>query len=390
MSIFKRGDKYWIGFRFHYRRYRYPSPDNSLAGAKAFEATLRGKLARGEAIRMKAAKQKPSTLFRDFSKTWLEVYVKNNNSLSEYQHKEGSLRLYLVPYFGKKELAEISSFDIENFKAKMTKTNLSEKTINHMLATLSKCFKTAEEWGVISSIPKIKRLKVMPEKFDYLREGEDEQLLGHAEEKIREMIFFALKTGVRFGELIALDWNDVDFQEKQITIRHSIVRGVLGSTKNNRIRYIPLLPSVSDMLIKRAKKQGYVFKRHDQPFTQHYCCKKLYQACRRAGLRKIGWHKLRHTFASHLAQNGVAIQAIKELLGHSDITTTMRYAHLSPSSLRSAMNVLEPNRAQQINFGHNAATVYNPGIKMLTDLVPVTVNNPANNKQKQASLPVSA
>jgi len=389
MSIFKRGNKYWVGFRFNHQRHRYPSPDNTLAGAKVYEASLRGKLARGEPIITPKEKPKEIITFKEFAKTWLDVYVKNNNRLSEQQHKESCLRLYLVPYFGRFPLDQISNLDIENFKAKMMKTKLSADSINHFLSALSTCLKTAVDLDIIKSIPRIKRLRVTPNKFDYLTEEEADKILAQTDGQIKEMIFFALKTGVRFGELIALDWNDIDFQEKQITIRRSIVRGIMGTTKSNKIRYIPLISSVSDMLIKRIKSRGFVFTRHKTHFTQHYSCKKLYQACRKAGLRKIGWHKLRHTFASHLAQNGVAIQAIKELLGHADITTTMRYAHLNPSALRAAMNVLEPQRSQPINLGHNMATIDNSNIQIKTDLVPVNVNIPANIKQKQPLRTVS-
>ena len=378
MSIYKRkGGKYWIGFRYDKVRYRKSSPVNSYAGAKAYEALIRQKLARGEPITAIVEKPKEVITFKEFSKTWLSTYVKNNNRLSEQQHKEGCLRLYLVPFFGKYPLDKISNLDVENFKAKIMKTKLCEASINHFLSTLSTCLKTAVDLGIIKSIPRIKRLRVAPDKFDYLTEEEAELLLAHAEGLIKEMIIFALKTGVRFGELIALDWNDVDFQEKQITIRRSIVRGIMGGTKSNKIRYIPLIQSVSDMLIKRSKDNGFVFLRNGKPFTQHYCCKKLYQACRKSGLRKIGWHKLRHTFASHLAQRGINVQTIKELLGHASIMTTMRYAHLSPSTLRVAMNVLEPRWSQKINIGHTVATIDNQPLNMLTDLVPATIKKSA-------------
>ncbi|MCX6154059.1 MAG: tyrosine-type recombinase/integrase, partial [Candidatus Kapabacteria bacterium] len=96
---------------------------------------------------------------------------------------------------------------------------------------------------------------------------------------------------------------------------------------------------------------------------------------RKAHMRKIGWHTFRHTFASHLAQHGVAIQLIKELLGHSDITTTMRYAHLSPSALREAMNVLEPRSGKAISFGHNLVTIGKLTPFMDQNLTPITLNN---------------
>ncbi|MFA5184687.1 MAG: tyrosine-type recombinase/integrase [Patescibacteria group bacterium] len=389
MSARKIKNSWWADFRFNGLRYRKRSPENSRAGAKTYEATCRSKLAKGEPIITLQEAPKETITFKEFSKTWLNVYVKNNNRLSEQQHKEGCLRLYLVPYFGKYPLDQIGNLDIENFKAKIMKTKLSPDSINHFLSALSTCLKTAVDLDIIKNIPRIKRLRVTPNKFDYLTEEEAEQILAQTEGQIKEMIFFCLKTGVRFGELIALDWNDIDFQEKQITIRRSIVRGIMGSTKSNKIRYIPLIGSVSDMLIKRVKSHGFVFMRNKTHFTQHYSCKKLYQACRKAELRKIGWHKLRHTFASHLAQNGVSIQAIKELLGHSSITTTMRYSHLSPSALRAAMSVLEPSGARQIDLGQPVGNFNSGPTDIMTDLVPVNVNIPANTKQKQASLPVS-
>ncbi len=104
---------------------------------------------------------------------------------------------------------------------------------------------------------------------------------------------------------------------------------------------------------------------------------------------KIGWHKLRHSFASHLAQNSVSIQVIKELLGHADIETTMQYAHLSPSILIGAINTLEPKNKKIINFGHNLDTNSLSSDKEETDLLPATCNNSAKDKQKQTSWSVS-
>ena len=67
----------------------------------------------------------------------------------------------------------------------------------------------------------------------------------------------------------------------------------------------------------------------------------LYRACMRAGLRRVGWHVLRHTFASHLVMRGVPLKAVQELLGHEDIATTMRYAHLAPGVTRDAVLLLD-------------------------------------------------
>ncbi|MFA7050004.1 MAG: tyrosine-type recombinase/integrase [Patescibacteria group bacterium] len=354
MSIYKNKNKYWISIYYERRRIRRPSPENTYAGAKAYEALVRQKLARGEPIVEVKHEKKGAINFNEFSKQWFNVYVKSNNKKSEIIQKESILRNHLKPFLGRKELGQINSLDIEKYKSDKIKDGLKNKTINNQLTVLAKCLKVAEEWGLLERTPKIKKLKVQPQKFDFLTEEECKLLLDNSDGVFKEMVFFAIKTGLRFGELIAIDWNDVNLSEQLLIVRRSIVLGEMGSTKSNKIRYIPLTDEVCQMLIQRVKKSGYVFSDNfGKPLKQHRCCDNLYSLCRRIGLRKIGWHTFRHTFASHLIQNGVSIKAVQELLGHSDIVTTMRYSHLGPSALRGAVKTLETKKALQINFGHN-------------------------------------
>jgi len=356
MSIIKRGNKWWVDFRFNRKRHRKCSPDNSRAGAKAYEALLRQKLARGEPL--EAEKEKDQVLFNEFSQRWHKLYVLSNNKPSEAVTKELILRVHLIPFFGKMEVKSISNLDIEKFKHKKLEEKLNPKTINNILSVLSKCLKNAIEWNIISYLPLIKKLKVPPQKFDFLSVNESRLLLENATDLWQEIILIALRAGLRFGELIALSWEDVDFRRKMLTVKQSIVRGVLGSTKGNKIRYIPLTDEVIKSLESRKKRSGYIFTDEDgKTLKQYVCFKRLHKFCKEAGLRKIGWHTLRHTFASHLAQNGVPLKAIQELLGHSDIATTMRYAHLSPSTLRGAITTLEEKYNGNINFGHNMVTI---------------------------------
>lgn len=84
--------------------------------------------------------------------------------------------------------------------------------------------------------------------------------------------------------------------------------------------------------------EGTHFLRH---LVQITCLNSLHAACKRAGLRNIGWHSLRHTFASHLAMRGITMIALQQLLDHSSISTTMIYAHLSQSVLTNAIKLLE-------------------------------------------------
>lgn len=342
MSTYKRGDKWWIRFRFNHKRYFKCSPENSQMGAKAYEALLRQKLSRGESIIEVQKEAKPIPTFKEFSDKWTTVYVHTNNKYSEILNKESVLRAHLNPYFGLKSLDKISNLDIENYKAKKLQSGQANKSVNNHLIVLNKCLNTAQEWGVIENTPKIKLLKVQPQKFDFLSTEECQLLLDNCDDLLKEMVLFALKTGLRFGELIALEWSDIDFKSNLATIQKSIVRGHLGSPKSNKIRYVPLLNDIVETLKLRSMDKGFVFsKDNNQPLGPMLCLRWLHLACRRAGLRHLGFHVFRHTYASHLAQNGISIVIIKELLGHADIKTTMRYSHLTSFAIKEAVRTLE-------------------------------------------------
>lgn len=342
MTVIKRGNSYWIDIGFDRKRIRKRSPDNSYKGAKAYEALIRQKLARGKPLE----EQKPlmKHRFKEIALQWLEIYVKNNNKPSEYVNKRNILNNTLIPFFGNYYITDIKTQDIENYKAYLLGTRkLSPKSINNYLSILSKCLKTAFESEILASIPRIRLLKVAPQKFDYLTEAETELLLQSAKGMWHDLILLAVRTGLRFGELIALKYEDIDFKSQTITIRRNMVRGIEGSPKNNRIRTVPLTKSVIEMLYKKSSTNEYIFRVSEgKPLYYTLCLKQLHKICRLAGLRKISWHVLRHTFASHLAAKGISIFAIKELLGHSDIKMTMRYSHVNLPILRSAIDVLEP------------------------------------------------
>lgn len=348
---------WWVDFRFNHLRYRKRSPENSKAGAQAYEAMLRGKLARGESISMEevtAASQE--TTFEQFAERWFDEYVMSNGKPSTQYTRKVILFPSLIPFFGKIHLSKITVSDVEKYKAHLqNKRGLAQKTINEHLLVLNHCLSTAYEWLQLEGVPpKITWLKCPPPKTDYLSFDESELLLSHAEGITREIILTALKTGLRLGELIGLQWSSIDWHNNLIVVQYSWSHyaKALGSPKSNRIRHVGMTTDLYEMFLKRKKSTGFVFVDTDgEHFNQHRLGRSLATACKKAGLRHIGWHILRHTFASHLMMRGAPMPAVQKLMGHSTIEMTMRYTHLAPSTMRTAIDLLNPSWALSEDFG---------------------------------------
>jgi integrase len=340
MGITKIKKSWWVDFSISGTRYRRRSPENTPKGAKTFEITLRQRLARGEPIDGPVVVK--SKTFREYAEHWLNTYVKTNNKPSEQRAKAIVLNSHLLPYFGQKELTNIRTADVEEYKQAKLEQGLNAKTINNHLMVLSKCLRTASDWDEPCSLPKIKTLKVAPYSLDFLSEEETQKLLAdQSNPTINEMIFVALRTGLRLGELRGLEWGDIDFERRILSVKRGLVRNEVTTPKNNQIRYIPLGDDVCEMLLKRKRDCGYVFlSERREPIAESSAPRLLKAVCKSAGIREAHWHLLRHTFASHLATKGVSIRIIQELLGHSTVAMTMRYAHLAPSALREAVELL--------------------------------------------------
>ena len=344
-------------------RYRIKSPENSKSGALAYESVLRQKLARGEPIipiGLEKEQKEKKQPFKQFAWNWFQIYVKNNNKNSEIQAKKYILKKHIVPFFGGTSIDAITTLQVEQYKSKKTNGGFGKSTLNNHLTVLSTCLKTAQNWLNLDKLPNIQRLKAPPPKTDFLSHKESEKLLAHSTPGMwRDVIFTALKTGLRRAELKALKWEDINFENKILTVRNSWCeyKKGLDSTKSNRERYIPLTDGLYKMLLERRKKTGFIFRDETtKGFYNNRLNQEIRKACTKAGIKKVTCHELRHSFASQLAMSGAPLLSIKTLLGHSDIRTTMRYAHLSPSTLRDTVRLLDVPQ----DFGHYVGTPEKP------------------------------
>lgn len=164
-------------------------------------------------------------------------------------------------------------------------------------------------------------------------------LRANAREEIYSLLVVALNTGMRIGELTGLCWDRVNFETSMIEVSRAMTRrGLKESTKTNLVRYIPMNPEVKEVLwnlIRRQRCPRYVFvDRRGQPFNpDHFSLRHLQAALKRAGVRSISFHILRHTYASTFVMNGGNIYDLQKILGHTKVEMTMVYAHLSPQHL---------------------------------------------------------
>lgn len=286
-----------------------------------------------------------------FAEEFLKNYVAANNKPSEAAAKKRILEQHILPVLGEMNLDAIGVKEIERYKARKLEEKLSRKTVNNHLHVISKMLRVAVEWSELATAPRAKLLKVGKSEFDFLDFEEARRLVEACTGQLRTMVVTLLNTGLRWGELVALRWQDVDLKAGRIVVRQNVWRGHIGTPKGGRAREIPLNEAVLSVLREHRHLRGeWVFctdggtRLGDQAETS-----RLESACRRAGLRNVTWHVLRHTFASHLVMRGVPIKAVQELLGHQDIQTTMRYAHLAPSVMRDAVAALTESSQRRDN-----------------------------------------
>jgi len=330
-----------VDFRYRGTRHRKRSPLNTRGGALEFEATLRGRLARGAPL--EEAQPAEVLSFGAFASHWVETYVRTNNKASEIHAKEGILRRLLLPHFGHLSLDAITAETIETYKAKAIARGFSPKSVNNQLTVLGKCLASAVEWRALALRPRIKLLRVPPSKFDTVDERESAALLRDEAEPVWDaMLRLALRTGMRPSELTSLTWSDVDLVRGTVTVRRSRWRGIVDSPKNNRARCLPLSDDARAAFHHLNREHELVFCQADgQAFTDKMRICALLRLCKRTGVRSVNWYAFRHTFASRLTDAGVPLPVVQQLMGHATIAMTMRYTHTSSQALFDAVALLE-------------------------------------------------
>lgn len=275
-----------------------------------------------------------------------------------------------MPSIGNKKLKDISPFQIESWRTNRIKNGTSRATVNRNVAVLKSALSKAVEWEIITDHPlkNFKLLKVDSNPIIRYLTVEEEKSLRNAlnirekniinrrnsgnqwrEERnynlydnldglnfidhLKPMVLLSINTGLRQGELFNLTWEMIDFDKKILTVYGNIA-------KSGKSRHVPLNNEAYETLFKWYEqadssnklvfpgKNGNIFSNVKKSWLN---------LLKIAGIEKFRWHDMRHHFASKLVMAGVDLNTVRELLGHSEISMTLRYAHLAPEHKAEAV-----------------------------------------------------
>jgi integrase len=255
----------------------------------------------------------------------------------------------IITAMGKMTLRSIGRADVQKYMEELIRTGktprkkpLSKATINRKIALLRSALYDAMGRGLINQNP-CARMRLLPEENTRRRvmtEDEEKKLHAEAPEWLRPILKTATLAGLRQGEIVALQREDVDRERKLILVS--------AQSKTHKGREVPLLPELDTVLQKVpvfVGKKGaspwiFVDPLTEEPYKDYDVRNYFKRALRRAKVKGLRFHDLRRSFASRLASRGVSLQAIAKLLGHGSTYVSERYAHLSCDDLRVAIRTL--------------------------------------------------
>lgn len=314
-------------------------------------------------------------LFTQFMLDWLEM-MKNSVEVTTYASYVQAIKSKINPYFDARfptlTLSQITPKHIQDYYTwEMTENDVSANTVIHRHANIRKALQYAFKTGLIDINPadRIERPKKVKYVGSTYNDQELEQLFAITKGDLIELpVMLAAFYGLRRSEVLGLRWDAIDFEKKTITIKHTVTQTTLDGksviiekdrtkTKSS-YRTLPLVKPFEDALLRKKAEQaenrrlcGKCYDKSHLDYinvnemgklitpgflTQHFPL-----VLERNGMKKIRFHDLRHTCASLLYSNGVALKDIQEWLGHSDISTTSNiYTHLDYSSKVASANAI--------------------------------------------------
>ena len=332
MPVRKRNDGWQIDFTVDNIRYRKVVHSNKKTAERRM-ADWRREIELG-------IPQLRVVTFKAFIGEYFD-WEKVHRAPSTHQGHLSYARKHLLPEFGSRLMGSITPGMVDRWKISIAKI-LKPGTVNVQLQFLSAVFNRAVEDSVVREnvVKKVERLKVPKPPPEFFSEEEIVALVEAApSQQYRTLLILAANTGMRMQELLNLEWGDI--ARGSVTVRPK----EHWNTKTGKSRIIPLNNTSRDALSKHPRHFGcqWVFwHEKGKPYTPYGVHQGWWKLRERAGVRKLRFHCLRHSFASHLMMSGnVDIKTIQELLGHSSVTMTEIYSHLSPQHIAKSVGEIE-------------------------------------------------
>ncbi len=369
-----KGKPWWVFISHNGKRTSRMVGDKNAAEEVA--SKIRAKLQLGE---FGFEHEEPVPTFKEYADSWIATSVPATCKPSTEREYQDILKNHVLPVFGGLPLTDITRGKIKNFLADKTNRGYAGSTITHMKNVLSGVLGKAVDDEIIPGNPthrigKIVRTKDHGKSINPLEKEECKLLLDTVRVHFSEhypLFLILVRTGMRFGEVLALQWGDIDFNGRFITVQRGLSRGRVETPKNAKTRRVDMSLQLTESLRTHwlgCKKKGLIIGLGDAPewvFTNekggfidisNWRRRVFNKALEKAGLRGIRIHDLRHTYATLRISKGDNIADVSNQLGHHSVKLTMDvYYHWIPGKRKSEVDALDDE-----SFTHPIAPYMHP------------------------------
>ncbi len=303
--------------------------------------------------------------YREWLKRWLEHYVKPTVKQRTHERYEDLIRIHIAPHLGHLELSELTPYELQCFVTELLSTGnrstgkgLSPSTVNLIITVMQSSLRTAYGLGLTESYTadKLRRPRIREKKVECFTVAEQKKIEAYILGGDRVSLYgvvICLYTGIRLGELLALEWSDLDLELGEMSIQktchnarddNGVRRRVIDTPKTqSSVRTIPL-PRQLLPLLRTMQARGsshYVVSVNGRGMVARSYQRSFAEVLERLSIPRRGFHSLRHTFATRALECGMDVKTLSEILGHKNSAITLnRYAHSMPEHKRECMNQL--------------------------------------------------
>ena len=358
-SIFQRDDGQWVcSLSLGYN-----------AQGKRIRRTVYGKTKAEVQEKLEKLKQDPSTgLPQDMEKLtvatfmarWLEDTARPTIRETTYASYETIIRLHIIPGIGHLRLNKLTPAHLQRLYAHKLEEGLSPRSVQIIHAILHRALKQAHRWDMVQQnvAAAVDRPKASKKEMQFLTPEQVERFWEvAAEDRLYALYVLAATTGMRQGELLGLQWSDVDLAQATLSVQRTLtnIRGTptVGEPKSAAGRRAVTLPEIAVQALRDHRKRMLAEGLTASPWVfcdtiggpmqkRHLVRRSFKPLLKEAGLPDIRFHDLRHTAATLLLAKGVHPKIVQERLGHSSINLTLdTYSHLMPALQRDAADKLD-------------------------------------------------